>query len=190
MVFTIVTIIFLPMSFIASFFAINFEDWGDRLTIDYVSRYMFPIGLAISFIFVTAAFRVEDISDVWKNSVRGIRPKVMGVLRGKGGRNPSRSRSPGRGASRGEEESKATWAGIANSGTWKSTADETKDPRPRGRGRTAKQSLERDLYRGPSVGFSPLRNNGARDWRRASLDGWRDRFSGDIERGRDATRLA
>lgn len=40
MVFTIVTIIFLPMSFIAAFFAINFQDWGNHLTIGYVTKYM------------------------------------------------------------------------------------------------------------------------------------------------------
>lgn len=66
MVFTIVTIIFLPMSFIASFFAINFEDWGDRLTMGYASKYMFGIGLAISFLFVASAFLMPDISDAWK----------------------------------------------------------------------------------------------------------------------------
>ncbi|KAL2287684.1 hypothetical protein FJTKL_05055 [Diaporthe vaccinii] len=63
MVFTIVTIIFLPMSFIAAFFAINFQDWGNHLTIGYVTKYMFGIGLAISFVFVSMAFLVHDISD-------------------------------------------------------------------------------------------------------------------------------
>ncbi|GAW27420.1 putative ankyrin repeat protein [Rosellinia necatrix] len=65
MVFTIVTIVFLPLSFIASFFAINFVEWGDRieLTIPYVSRYLFGIGFAISIPLVALAFTVRDISD-------------------------------------------------------------------------------------------------------------------------------
>jgi hypothetical protein len=68
MVFTIVTIVFLPLSFIASFFAINFTEWSEtettsaRLTIPYVSRYLFGIGLAISVPLVALAFTVQDIS--------------------------------------------------------------------------------------------------------------------------------
>ncbi|KAI1472434.1 uncharacterized protein F4812DRAFT_12635 [Daldinia caldariorum] len=65
MVFTIVTIIFLPMSFIAAFFAINLREWrdGDALTIPYVSKYMFGIGLGVSVPLITVAFVVADISD-------------------------------------------------------------------------------------------------------------------------------
>jgi len=45
MVFTLVTIVFLPMSFIAAFFAINVENWSGengsgRLTVGYISKYM------------------------------------------------------------------------------------------------------------------------------------------------------
>ncbi|KAI0203267.1 hypothetical protein F4808DRAFT_37752 [Astrocystis sublimbata] len=65
MVFTIVTIIFLPLSFIASFFAINFVEWGEgiELTIPYVSKYLFGIGFAISIPLVALAFTVRNISD-------------------------------------------------------------------------------------------------------------------------------
>ncbi|KAI1379057.1 hypothetical protein F4677DRAFT_410423 [Hypoxylon crocopeplum] len=65
MVFTIVTIIFLPMSFIAAFFAINLREWQDDapLTIPYVSKYMFGIGLGISIPLIAMAFTVTDISD-------------------------------------------------------------------------------------------------------------------------------
>ncbi|KAI0385088.1 hypothetical protein F5Y04DRAFT_205022 [Hypomontagnella monticulosa] len=66
MVFTIVTIIFLPMSFIAAFFAINLEEWSDSgtpLTIPYVSKYMFGIGLGVSLPLIAMAFAVTDISD-------------------------------------------------------------------------------------------------------------------------------
>ncbi|KAI0536858.1 hypothetical protein GGR58DRAFT_473982 [Xylaria digitata] len=64
MVFTIVTIVFLPLSFIASFFAINFVEWGERihLSIPYVSKYVFGIGFAISIPLVAIAFAVQDIS--------------------------------------------------------------------------------------------------------------------------------
>ncbi|KAK1771491.1 hypothetical protein QBC33DRAFT_575495 [Phialemonium atrogriseum] len=63
MVFTIVTIIFLPMSFIAAFFAINFEDWDGILTMAYVSKYLFGIGLGISIPLIAMAFTVSDIFD-------------------------------------------------------------------------------------------------------------------------------
>ncbi|KAL7621531.1 hypothetical protein AAE478_008856 [Parahypoxylon ruwenzoriense] len=64
MVFTIVTIIFLPMSFIAAFFAINLQEWeGGILTIAYVSKYMFGIGLGISIPLIAMAFTVTDIAD-------------------------------------------------------------------------------------------------------------------------------
>ncbi|KAI8624929.1 hypothetical protein F5Y19DRAFT_452367 [Xylariaceae sp. FL1651] len=66
MVFTIVTIVFLPLSFIASFFAINLQEWNEeetRLTIPFVSKYLFGIGLAISIPLVALAFTVQDISD-------------------------------------------------------------------------------------------------------------------------------
>ena len=67
MVFTIVTIVFLPMSFIAAFFAINIRDFphaadgSSALTLGYVSKYMFGIGLAISLPLIALAFAVDDI---------------------------------------------------------------------------------------------------------------------------------
>lgn len=64
MVFTIVTIIFLPMSFIAAFFAINLEDWQEiPLTISYVSKYMFGIGLGISIPLIIMAVTFSEIFD-------------------------------------------------------------------------------------------------------------------------------
>ncbi|KAI1130000.1 hypothetical protein F5Y10DRAFT_138615 [Nemania abortiva] len=70
MVFTIVTIIFLPLSFIASFFAINFVEWTDQihLTIPYVSKYLFGIGLAISVPLVALAFSVQNITNGVNNA--------------------------------------------------------------------------------------------------------------------------
>lgn len=61
MVFTIVTIIFLPMSFIAAYFGINIDSF-DSLTGEYVASWTFGVGLAISFVFVMMAFTVVDIT--------------------------------------------------------------------------------------------------------------------------------
>ena len=61
MMFTVVTIIFLPMSFIAAFFAINFDDWGGGLTLGYVSKYMFGIGLGFSIPLIAMALAAPDI---------------------------------------------------------------------------------------------------------------------------------
>ncbi|KAI1417324.1 hypothetical protein F5Y13DRAFT_202860 [Hypoxylon sp. FL1857] len=81
MVFTIVTIIFLPMSFIAAFFAINLQEWQDGpLTIPYVSKYMFGIGLGISIPLIAMAFAVTDISD----AVRGLLDTGRKWFRGRG----------------------------------------------------------------------------------------------------------
>jgi ankyrin repeat protein/Mg2+ and Co2+ transporter CorA len=89
MVFTIVTIIFLPMSFIAAFFAINFEEWGAGLRIGYVSKYLFGIGLGVSVPLIAMAFTVTDIFDMIKGLpwvVRGWSRRVKGMRRGKGRR--------------------------------------------------------------------------------------------------------
>ena len=67
MVFTIVTVIFLPMSFIAAFFAINVIEFphdpingGNGLHLDYVSKYVFGIGLAISIPLILIAFALSN----------------------------------------------------------------------------------------------------------------------------------
>ncbi|TPX10123.1 uncharacterized protein E0L32_001320 [Thyridium curvatum] len=78
MVFTIVTIVFLPMSFIAAFFAINFREWDDgRLTLAYVSKYMFGIGLGISIPLVAMAFTVNDIFDAVRGVLLGVKDAVF-----------------------------------------------------------------------------------------------------------------
>ncbi|CAK7219019.1 hypothetical protein SBRCBS47491_003704 [Sporothrix bragantina] len=73
MAFTIVTIIFLPMSFISSFFSMQITDWTSNLTLGYVSKYLFGIGLGISIPLVIMAFTVSDIYDAIHN--------VMGAIR-------------------------------------------------------------------------------------------------------------
>ncbi|KAK8877584.1 ankyrin repeat protein [Apiospora arundinis] len=61
MVFTIVTIIFLPMSFISAYFGINIDAF-DHLDGNYVAMWTFGCGLAISAVFVVMAFTVVDIT--------------------------------------------------------------------------------------------------------------------------------
>ncbi|CAK7272634.1 hypothetical protein SEPCBS119000_005229 [Sporothrix epigloea] len=80
MVFTIVTIIFLPMSFISTFFSMQITDWTSNLTLGYVSKYIFGIGLGISIPLIFLAFAVNEISaaahgvlgairhTIWQNS--------------------------------------------------------------------------------------------------------------------------
>lgn len=62
MVFTIVTIIFMPMSFIAAYFGISIDTWSDGLSPTYVATWTFGGGLAISFVFILMAFTVVDIT--------------------------------------------------------------------------------------------------------------------------------
>lgn len=65
LVFTIVTIIFLPMSFIAAFFAIPFAEFSatgaPALHLAFVAKYMFPIGFAVSVPLVAVALAVDDV---------------------------------------------------------------------------------------------------------------------------------
>ncbi|CAK7564080.1 MAG: hypothetical protein SEPTF4163_001963 [Sporothrix epigloea] len=73
MAFTIVTIIFLPVSFISSFFSMQITDWTSNLTLGYVSKYMFGIGLGISIPLVIMAFTVSDMYDAAHNVLGAIR---------------------------------------------------------------------------------------------------------------------
>ncbi|PTB54059.1 hypothetical protein M431DRAFT_145036 [Trichoderma harzianum CBS 226.95] len=57
MVFTIVTIIFQPLSFIAAFFAIPTKEFGsDNLTLSFVSKITFPVSTAISVLIIIIGF--------------------------------------------------------------------------------------------------------------------------------------
>ncbi len=74
MVFTIVTIIFLPMSFMAAFFTINIVEFphdsvngGSGLHLSYVAKYMFGIGFSISIPLITMAFVMSDTEGwIWR----------------------------------------------------------------------------------------------------------------------------
>lgn len=77
MVFTIVTIIFLPLSFIAAIFTINVQEFphveGEfepSLPFAYVAKYMFGIGFAISIPLIAIAVSVDAIRDFFHEHLR------------------------------------------------------------------------------------------------------------------------
>jgi ankyrin repeat protein/Mg2+ and Co2+ transporter CorA len=80
MVFTIVTIIFLPLSFIAAMFTINIREFphepgsdNPSLPLSYVSKYMFGIGFAISIPFIAIALSFDAIGDFFREVKRRFR---------------------------------------------------------------------------------------------------------------------
>jgi ankyrin repeat protein/Mg2+ and Co2+ transporter CorA len=82
MVFTIVTIIFLPLSFIAALFTINIEQFphkpgGDEpsLPLSFVCKYMFGIGFAISIPFIAIALSFDAIGDFFREVRRRFRDR-------------------------------------------------------------------------------------------------------------------
>ncbi|OKL64361.1 hypothetical protein UA08_01088 [Talaromyces atroroseus] len=83
MMFTIVTIFFLPLSFIASFFAINVaefphSDGNTNLPLSYVSKYIFGIGFSISIPLILLALSVDDIRYGSREAWRRIRQWHLG----------------------------------------------------------------------------------------------------------------
>jgi len=74
LVFTIVTIIFLPLSFIASIFSIQLDEFqSGRLHLPYVAKYIFGIGFAISIPLIAVALAVDDIGDGCQEAMRRVR---------------------------------------------------------------------------------------------------------------------
>ncbi|KAE8375482.1 hypothetical protein BDV26DRAFT_267722 [Aspergillus bertholletiae] len=79
MVFTIVTTVFLPLSFIATFFTMNLEefphstDGSEQLSLSYVAEYTFGIGVAISIPLILLALTVDDIGDGCQEAIRRTR---------------------------------------------------------------------------------------------------------------------
>ncbi|TGO07790.1 hypothetical protein BTUL_0247g00190 [Botrytis tulipae] len=76
LVFTVVTIIFLPLSFMAAFFAINidvfpFNDDG-KLPLDYVLKYMLSISGAMSIPFILIALNQDRIATALKANRGGL----------------------------------------------------------------------------------------------------------------------
>lgn len=206
MVFTIVTIIFLPMSFIAAFFAINLEDWGDgRLTINYVSKYMFGIGLAISGLFVAAAFLVDDIADGVRSMLKGA--ACIFLPKDNHGAKHMDDTDDDDGIHLAQVD--GNWhpiprpPGTAGTSTVnrRSFVDDVVEWKRRGMDSRDRQQPQYDQTR---MGLSPIRHGarklsfgsgggggGTNPWTgRPSFDGRRAvaRYSGDLERGRDLSR--
>ncbi len=85
MVFTIVTIIFLPLSFIAAMFTIPIREFpqqtngngGASLPITYVSQYVFGIGFAISIPFIAIALSFDAIGDFFRELKRRFRNRSI-----------------------------------------------------------------------------------------------------------------
>ncbi|KAL4909719.1 hypothetical protein BDW74DRAFT_186228 [Aspergillus multicolor] len=73
MVFTIVTIVFLPLSFITSVFTINMPEFEDNLTMGYVAKYTFGIGFGLSIPLVLLALVLDDIGDIFQEGLRRAR---------------------------------------------------------------------------------------------------------------------
>lgn len=208
MVFTIVTIIFLPMSFIATFFAINLKEWDGQLSIGYVSKYMFGIGLAISFVFISAAILVHDISDAWKTTIKGAKKHISGYFHNAERRSEKDHRIHVAGTAgawqRPEDEqshhhhhksSKPGTAGGASTMYRSAVVQASQDvdwKRPVGGPDYNNARTSRDLER---MEYARLRLSPRNDPRkmsigsggiaRLSLNERRGRVSGDLERGRD-----
>ena len=87
MVFTIVTIVFLPLSFITSIFTINMKEFNN-LSLSYVAKYTFGIGFAISIPLVWVALMVDDIGGYFRVGSRrwlsGRKKDTAPVERGEG----------------------------------------------------------------------------------------------------------
>lgn len=65
LIFTVVTIVFLPVSFMAQFFTINISEYhrdsSNNLQLSYVSRYVFGVGLGISLFLIIAVFSANPL---------------------------------------------------------------------------------------------------------------------------------
>lgn len=80
MVFTVVTVIFLPLSFIAAFFAIDIGDLPhvgevQQMSLSFASKYIFGIGLSVAVVCVIIALFVEDVVYYTKEFARNFRAR-------------------------------------------------------------------------------------------------------------------
>ncbi|TVY18934.1 Ankyrin-2 [Lachnellula arida] len=80
LLFTIITIIFLPLSFLSSFFAIQIVEFP-TLTLSFVLRYMFPITAAISLPCILVALKFDAISKL--SFIKGRFSKLWTIKRTK-----------------------------------------------------------------------------------------------------------
>ncbi|KAK4221999.1 hypothetical protein QBC38DRAFT_490929 [Podospora fimiseda] len=84
LMFTIVTIIFLPISFVATIFTINFKEWSDGedslLSFGFVFKYIFGIGVAVSVPLVVMALSVGSIVEAAKSFALAFREEVIATI--------------------------------------------------------------------------------------------------------------
>ena len=191
MVFTIVTIIFLPMSFIAAFFAINLPEWEGLLTIGYVSKYMFGIGLGISIPMVIMAITFTDISDGLRGFYGSLNRKLRGAETGKSSENPSGDNPPddepelkietismkGRPSTHYNGPVGDYWHSFGPSGNGRSLY--SRDREGDLYGRLSPISARMTEHPKPSIG-----SGNAISWARPSMERGRRDFRDDLERGR------
>jgi Mg2+ and Co2+ transporter CorA len=70
LVFTIVTIVFSPLSFVAAFFTMDLTLFSEKLTLSYVSRYVFGFGFAVAIPCIILALSLSSWTSSW-NRVKG-----------------------------------------------------------------------------------------------------------------------
>jgi Mg2+ and Co2+ transporter CorA len=72
LVFTIVTIVFSPLSFVAAFFTMQLSNLPDPMSLSYVSKYIFGFGFAVAIPCVVLAF---SVSSWWPRAWRFFRQR-------------------------------------------------------------------------------------------------------------------
>jgi membrane protein YqaA with SNARE-associated domain len=78
LLFTVVTIIFLPMSFLTSWFSMNANDLNNgKLDLGFIAAIIFPISIAIAVFALALAF-----SETWRNFVAGLFENVIDFILG------------------------------------------------------------------------------------------------------------
>jgi membrane protein YqaA with SNARE-associated domain len=78
LLFTVVTIIFLPMSFLTGWFSMNANDLNNsKLGLGFIAAIIFPISIAITVFALALAF-----NETWRNFVVGLFEKVIDFILG------------------------------------------------------------------------------------------------------------
>lgn len=78
LLFTVVTIIFLPMSFLTGWFSMNANDLNSsKLGLGFIAAVIFPISIAITVFALALAF-----NETWRNFVVGLFEKVIDFILG------------------------------------------------------------------------------------------------------------
>lgn len=65
MVFTVITIVFSPLSFVAAFFTMNLSNLPDSIDLSYVSKYIFGFGFAVAIPCIILAFSMSEGRSLW-----------------------------------------------------------------------------------------------------------------------------